>query len=110
MKNRSVHLVLAALLLLHALFVWEKFFGSVATGVLAPIAHELGAVRGLVLLTEILFCGVLFVDLVTRFDEIGKDAKRQGLVQFFQVLGVGVGVVGTAMQVFTYFFDSALMS
>ena len=109
MKNRSIQLLLAALLLLNSLFVWEKFFSSVCPRFLELISHELDAVRGIVILVEILFCGILFVDLITRFDDFGDGSERQGGVQFLQVLAVGIGVVGTAMQVFTYFFDSALM-
>ena len=92
----------AAVLILNALFLWHQFLPSLLPNVISAIDAKLGAMRAGVVLAELFATGVLFVDMVTRFDDLPQKFRT------LHVVGVAVATMGWVFQVFVYFLDSAL--
>ena len=92
----------AAVLILNALFLWHQFLPSLLPGVISAIDQQLESMRAGVVLAELFATGVLFVDMVTRFDELPQKFRA------LHVVGVGGAAMCWIFQVFVYFLDSAL--
>jgi uncharacterized membrane protein len=92
----------AAVLVLNALFLWNQFLPSLLPHFISFIDQQLEGIRAGVVLAELFATGVLFVDMVTRFDEL----PQKFLV--LHVVGVAIAAMCWIFQVFVYFLDSAL--
>ena len=66
------------------------------------IETSMDDVRGAIMLIQLFGIAVLFIDYVTRFDEI----KRQ----FWQGLAVGTCMIGWLFQIFVYFLTVPISS
>ena len=92
----------AAVLILNAFFLWHQFLPSLLPNVISSIDAQLDAMRAGMVLAELFATGVLFVDMVTRFDELPQKFRA------LHVVGVAFAAMCWIFQVFVYFLDSAL--
>lgn len=100
--KRLLQFTFALLLVLHALFLWKTFLPNLGASVIGAIDSVLDEQRALVMIIELIGAGILFVDMVTRFDEL--PAKWR----VWHVVAVGFLLIDWLFQLFVYFLDSAL--
>jgi hypothetical protein len=100
--NRTIAITMLVLITLHAVFALNHVVDWNLPPWVRTIDEGLGEQRAILMILEGMAAGVLFVDLITRFDEINKRVKP------FHVLGVAIGVIGLLAQIFVFFLDSAL--
>ena len=100
--RRTIALTLLILLALHTVFLLNHVYSGPVPDWLAQADAGLGEHRAVLMILEALAAGVVFVDLITRFDELDKRVRPA------HVLLVALAVVGWLAQVFVFFLDSAL--
>lgn len=97
---RLIQLSFVLLFALNGLFLWTTF--APPSDFIIWLDDLIGAQRAAVMIVEMLGTVILFVDMVTRFDEL--HPKRQkghvAAVAFFGICWI--------FQLFVYFLDSAL--
>ena len=94
-------MTLACMVSFQFFFFWNEFLEDWTPIWVQAIEASMDDVRGAIMLIQLFGIAVLFIDYVTRFDEI----KRQ----FWQGLAVGTCMIGWLFQVFVYFLDSAYL-
>lgn len=97
-----LHLTFAILLVLHTIFLWATFLPNVLPAFIEALDQTLDTQRPVVMIAELFGAGVLFVDMVTRFDEL--HPKRR----LAHVVAVAFFIIDWIFQLFVYFLDSAL--
>jgi hypothetical protein len=97
-----LHLTFAILLALHAIFLWATFLPDVLPAFIKAIDQTLDTQRPVVMIAELFGAAVLFVDMVTRFDELHPKRK------VWHVVAVAFFGLDWIFQLFVYFLDSAL--
>ena len=95
-------LTFAILFLLHFIFLWVTFLPNVLPQVIGTIDSALDSQRAIVMIAELFGFGILFVDMVTRFDDL--NPKRR----VWHVVAVAFLGIDWIFQLFVYFLDSAL--
>lgn len=95
-----IQLCFVLLFALNALFLWTTF--APEFDIITWLDDLIGAQRAVVMIVELLGTAVLFVDMVTRFDELHPKRQKAHVaaVAFFGVCWI--------FQLFVYFLDSAL--
>ena len=101
-QRRTVAITLAILLSLHVIFALNHLVAWDIPQWLSTADAGLGQQRALLMILEGIAAAVLFVDLITRFDELDRRVRP------LHVLLVALGVVGFLGQIFVFFLDSAL--
>jgi len=94
-------MMLACMVSFQLFFFWNEFLTDWTPMWVQAIETSMDDVRGAIMLIQLFGIAVLFIDYVTRFDEI----KRQ----FWQGLAVGTCMIGWLFQIFVYFLDSAYL-
>lgn len=94
-------MTLACMVGFQIFFFWNEFLTDWTPMWIQAIEASMDDVRGAIMLIQLFGIAVLFIDYVTRFDEI----KRQ----FWQGLAVGTCMIGWLFQMFVYFLDSAYL-
>lgn len=97
-----LHLTFAVLLVLHAIFLWATFLPNVLPDIIEAIDQTLDTQRPAVMILELFGAGILFVDMVTRFDEL-LPSRRVAHVILVAFLGID-----WIFQLFVYFLHSSL--
>lgn len=100
--RRTIALTLVVLLALHLVFLLNHIYTGPVPAWLAQADAGLGEHRAVLMILEALAVGVVFVDLITRFDELDRRVRP------LHVLLVAACVIGWLAQVFVFFMDSAL--
>jgi hypothetical protein len=100
--RRTIALTLLILVALHLVFLLNHVYTGPIPVWLSQADAGLGEHRAVLMILEALAAGVVFVDLITRFDELDKRVRP------LHVLLVALAVVGWMAQVFVFFLDSAL--
>lgn len=100
--RRTVALTLATLLVLDLLFAINHLGNWNVPEQVRQLDAGLGEHRAVLMILEGIAAAVLFVDMVTRFDELHSKlrAAHVGLV--------ALAVIGFLAQIFVFFLDSAL--
>lgn len=101
-QRRTVALTLATLLCLHGVFFLNHVVSWPLPAWLQQLDAGLSSQRAVLMILEGIAAAVVFVDLITRFDELDRRV-RPG-----HVLLVALGVIGVLAQIFVFFLDSAL--
>ena len=101
-QRRTVALTLTVLLTLHGVFVANHLYSGPIPEWLRDADAGLAEQRAVLMILEAMAAGVVFVDLITRFDELDRRVRP------LHVLLVAVGVIGLLAQFFVFFLDSAL--
>ena len=84
------------------LFFWNEFLEPWTPIWVQGIDSSMNEVRSTIMLIQVFGIAVLFVDYVTRFDEIKHP--------FWQGLAVATCMIGWLFQMFAYFLDSAYLT
>lgn len=84
------------------LFFWNEFLEPWTPIWVQGIDSSMNEVRSTIMLIQVFGIAVLFVDYVTRFDEIKHP--------FWQGLAVATCMIGWLFQMFVYFLDSAYLT
>lgn len=100
--RRTVAITLAVLLTLHAVFVLNHLVAWEVPKWLADVDAGLATQRGVLMILEGMAAAVVFVDLITRFDELDRRVRPAHVVL------VALGIVGFLGQIFVFFLHSAL--
>ena len=101
-QRRTVALTLATLLGLHSVFFLNHLVTWPLPVWLQQLDAGLASQRAVLMILEGIAAAVLFVDLITRFDEL------ESRVRPLHVLLVALGIIGVLAQIFVFFLDSAL--
>jgi len=102
-KTSFLQATLVGVVLLQALFLWDVIPGLWTPDVMAQILASMLPVRGAIMLVELFGIAVLFVDVVTRFDELNPKWK------VLHCITVAACMIGYILQFFVYFLDSAYL-
>jgi len=84
------------------LFFWNEFLEPWTPIWVQGIDSSMNEIRSTIMLIQAFGIAVLFVDYVTRFDEIKHP--------FWQGLAVATCMIGWLSQMFVYFLDSAYLT
>lgn len=100
--RRTVALTLATLLTLHFVFALNHLVQWDLPEWLRQLDAGLGEQRTILMILEGIAAAVVFVDLVTRFDDLHPKLRAA------HVGCVALAVIGFLAQIFVFFLDSAL--
>jgi hypothetical protein len=101
-QRRTVALTLATLLCLHGVFFLNHLVSWPLPVWLQQLDAGLESQRAVLMILEGIAAAVVFVDLITRFDELNRRVRPA------HVLLVALGIIGVLAQIFVFFLDSAL--
>ncbi len=99
--NSLLLITLACMVSFQLFFLWNEFLETWTPSWIQSIESSMDEVRGAIMLIQVFGIGVLFVDYVTRFDDIKRP--------FWHGLAVGTCMIGWLFQVFVYYLDSAYL-
>jgi hypothetical protein len=94
-------ITLACMVGFQLFFFWNEFLEDWTPLWVQSIEASMDEVRGAIMLIQVFGIAVLFIDYVTRFDELSHP--------FWQGLAVGTCMIGWLLQIFVYFLDSAYL-
>ena len=100
--RKTVAVTLATLLALHLVFALNHLTQWDIPEWLRQLDAGLDEQRAILMILEGIAAAVVFVDLITRFDELKPKFR------LVHVACVALGVIGLLAQFFVFFLDSAL--